>query len=100
MTRAEKEARSAALDGILDEAGLSDPRPVALPVLRAAYNAGFEAGAAVNPIERAASRAAKELARSFARARSCPKCGAGPWEKCIGSRGQPRESNHKARVRG
>jgi hypothetical protein len=36
--------------------------------------------------------------RLEARAVACPACGAAPQERCVGARGQPRESNHLARV--
>lgn len=86
-------SRAADINDILDLYGLrgiadSDPRTFA--DIRAALRDAYDAGKRAARLRRAAVRAA-------VRARSCPACGAGPGEPCVGVRGAPRVSNHRAR---
>jgi hypothetical protein len=71
-----------------------DPEAFRL-ALADAYDRGRDAGL-VEPLVKARRRAFIER-REAVRARSCPKCGAGPGEACIGSRGQARTANHRVR---
>lgn len=41
---------------------------------------------------------ARRLPREYVRGFTCPRCGSGPHEPCVGDRGQPRSANHSARV--
>lgn len=38
------------------------------------------------------------LSREQVRGVTCPACGARPYERCVGARDRPRESNHRERA--